>query len=68
VERDGWPADAGALDFHRADGACATFFARAADAGFRALKVKVGPPDVARDQQPDRGAVRVCGAASGRDG
>lgn len=45
AERDSLPAYASGLDFHMSDAEFADFFARAAGAGFRAFKIKVGHPD-----------------------
>ncbi len=47
--RDSLPAYASGLDFHMTDAEFTTFFTRAADAGFRAFKIKVGHPDPAWD-------------------
>jgi len=43
--RESVPVYASGLDFHMNDNAFAAFFARAADLGFTAYKIKVGHPD-----------------------
>ncbi len=43
------PVYASGLDFHMSDGAFEAFFARAAELGFQAFKIKVGHPDVEWD-------------------
>jgi len=45
------PAYASGLDFHLSDEQFQSLFAAAADQGFKAFKIKVGHPDVARDIQ-----------------
>ena len=47
--RDRLPAYASGLDFHMTDAEFTAFFTRAANAGFRAFKIKVGHPDPAWD-------------------
>lgn len=47
--RDSLPAYASGLDFHMTDAEFVAFFTRAAAAGFRAFKIKVGHPDPAWD-------------------
>jgi L-alanine-DL-glutamate epimerase-like enolase superfamily enzyme len=49
ADRDRLPAYASGLDFHMTDAEFAAFFTRAADAGFRAFKIKLGHPDPAWD-------------------
>jgi L-alanine-DL-glutamate epimerase-like enolase superfamily enzyme len=63
--RDRLPAYASGLDFHMTDGEFSTFFARAADAGFRAFKIKVGHPDVAWDLHRIDLLKRTVGADAG---
>ncbi|WP_425101052.1 mandelate racemase/muconate lactonizing enzyme family protein [Tropicibacter sp. S64] len=47
--RDRVPVYASGLDFHLDDAAFMEFFGIAADAGYRAFKIKVGHPDFERD-------------------
>jgi L-alanine-DL-glutamate epimerase-like enolase superfamily enzyme len=63
--RDRLPAYASGLDFHMTDGEFSRFFARAADAGFRAFKIKVGHPDVAWDLHRIDLLKRTVGADAG---
>lgn len=63
--RDRLPAYASGLDFHMTDAEFATLFAGAADAGFRAFKIKVGHPDVAWDLHRIELLKRTVGADAG---
>jgi L-alanine-DL-glutamate epimerase-like enolase superfamily enzyme len=65
AERDRLPAYASGLDFHMTDDEFTAFFARAAAAGFRAFKIKVGHPDVAWDLHRLDLLKRTVGADAG---
>lgn len=49
AQRDTVPVYASGLDFHLSDHDFTELFGRAADAGYRGYKIKVGHPDIARD-------------------